>query len=153
MGKTISTLIRNIIFLNRKPVILHFMNNDKIINFSKDAKGHFYTTGNGILIVLIIFLCLTYMYLVPKINVNWDEFLYLSNIYNYESGRYIPTLQTIYIHFFGWLKNISGNEISQILVARYAYLALLFICLVIIYSISTLIFSHTSALLTIFFGR
>jgi hypothetical protein len=106
--------------------------------------------GNNILFTLIAILCVSYVLLVPKININWDEFLYLSKIYNYESGRSLSAIQTIYIHFFGWLRNIPGNEVSQIIAARYVYLGIFFVCLFVIYTISRRMSSKTGAFFTVF---
>src|SRR5689334_865406 len=58
-------------------------------------------------------------------NINWDEFLFLSNIYRTARGETLPLLQTAYVHLFGWLPAIGQNEIDQIMVARAIYVVLL----------------------------
>jgi len=57
-------------------------------------------------------------------NINWDEFLFLSNVYRAARGEGVGLLQTAYVHLFGWLTRIGGDEIAQIIAARALYLAL-----------------------------
>lgn len=51
-------------------------------------------------------------------NINWDEFFYLSFIYDYQRGVPLSLFQTFHVHLFGWLTSLPGNEIHQILAAR-----------------------------------
>jgi hypothetical protein len=55
-------------------------------------------------------------------NINWDEFLFLSNVHAVANGDRVGLLQTSFAHLFGWLTRIDGNEIAQITVARLVYL-------------------------------
>ena len=103
-----------------------------------------------ILIISILALSVVYIFLIFRNNINWDEFLYLSKIYDYKAGRPIAPLQSFYIHFFRWLTNIKGWEIEQIIAARFIQLTILFFCMGLIYAISCRIFSKTGALLTVF---
>jgi hypothetical protein len=57
-------------------------------------------------------------------NINWDEFLFLSNVYRAASGDGVGLLQTSYVHLFGWLTRIGGDEIAQVTAARALYLVL-----------------------------
>jgi len=52
--------------------------------------------------------------LLFSININWDEFCFLSRIYDYLRGDSVKTLQTFYVHFFTWLPSIAISEIDQI---------------------------------------
>lgn len=74
---------------------------------------------------LDIFLCLAiglilalqlHLQFVQKIN--WDEFYFLSLVYDYQRGDLAKPLQTAHVHFFSWLKYISPNEVTQIIAAR-----------------------------------
>ena len=56
--------------------------------------------------------------LVFSLNINWDEFFYLSHIYGYERGELAVQLQMFHVHLLGWLTSVSGNEVDQILAAR-----------------------------------
>ena len=118
----------------------------------KFIKNYFHncTILDCIFLLLIFILLVTNFLLVQKININWDEFNYLSSIYNYQSGRPIPTIQSFHVHFFGWLKNIDGNEIDQIIAARYIFLLIYFCSLGIIYKLSRMYFKRTEALFTVF---
>ncbi|MDB2438424.1 hypothetical protein N9W89_06880 [Hellea sp.] len=50
--------------------------------------------------------------------INWDEFYFLSLVYDYQRGDLAKPLQTAHVHFFGWLKYISPNDVTQIIAAR-----------------------------------
>jgi hypothetical protein len=55
-------------------------------------------------------------------NINWDEFLFLSQVHAVANGDPIGLLQTSFAHLFGWLTRIDGNEIAQVTVARLVHL-------------------------------
>src|SRR5262245_35069448 len=55
-------------------------------------------------------------------SVNWDEFIFLSNIYGVANGYAVGLLQTPYTHLFGWLTRIGGDEITQITLGRLLFL-------------------------------
>jgi len=57
---------------------------------------------------------------VSRLSVNWDEFHYLSRIYEYQRGELLQRLQTLHVHFFGWLPGVSPSEVDQVLAARTA---------------------------------
>ena len=112
----------------------------------------FWDILNRILIILILILAVVYIFLIFRTNINWDEFLYLSKIYNYQDGRDVAPLQSFYIHFFSWLTNIKGWETEQIIAARLVQLIILFFCMGLLYAISRKFFSATGALLTVFWA-
>lgn len=58
--------------------------------------------------------------LLWRINVNWDEFLYLSKVYAYQRGALTTAFQTFHVHLFGWLTALPGNEVDQVLAGRLA---------------------------------
>lgn len=51
-------------------------------------------------------------------NINWDEFFYLSFIYDYQRGMPLSRFQTFHVHLFGWLTSLPGNDIHQVFAAR-----------------------------------
>lgn len=51
-------------------------------------------------------------------NVNWDEFYFLSHVHAHLDDRLDRPLQTVFVHAFGWLAEVSGNEVDQIAIAR-----------------------------------
>jgi hypothetical protein len=56
--------------------------------------------------------------LIFRININWDEFYYLSFVQDYLRGTVSERFQTIHVHFFAWLPTVAEGEIAQILIAR-----------------------------------
>ena len=63
--------------------------------------------------------------LIFRINIGWDEFHFLSKIYEYHRGDLTNALQTFHVHLFRWLPRSGGNEIDQIIAARAVYYVLL----------------------------
>ena len=55
--------------------------------------------------------------------VNWDEFFYLSQVWDYERGTLSLALQTIHVHLFHWLTGTELDEIGQIRLGRLVMLA------------------------------
>ena len=58
-------------------------------------------------------------------NVHWDEFFFLSHVHAHLDGRLDRPLQTAFVHAFGWLAAVPGNEMGQIFVGRLVMTALL----------------------------
>lgn len=58
------------------------------------------------------------LHLVFCANINWDEFLFLSQVHNYLRGDNLQIFQSFHVHFFQWL-SIFNNEIDQIIAARF----------------------------------
>jgi len=53
-------------------------------------------------------------------NVNWDEFHYLSYVYEAARGSLEYRWATFHVHFFGWLRDLGSNEVDQVVAARLA---------------------------------
>ena len=65
-------------------------------------------------------------WLIPRININWDEFYFLSNIHAATRGELTQGLQTAYTHLFAWLPGVvAGDEVTEIRLARMLMVALL----------------------------
>jgi len=76
------------------------------------------------LLVSAIGLCLAMQaILIFTQEINWDEFYFLSFIYEHQRGELTKALQTFHVHFFGWLPTVGGSEIRQIEAARLVMLA------------------------------
>jgi hypothetical protein len=63
--------------------------------------------------------------LTSRLNLNWDEFRFLSDVYQFQRGTLTSPLQTIHVYLFSWLPGVGQNEIDQIVVARFIYYLLL----------------------------
>ena len=50
--------------------------------------------------------------------INWDEFFYLSHIYDAQNGRLDKALQMGHVYLFGWLTHVPGGEMAQITSGR-----------------------------------
>lgn len=64
-------------------------------------------------------------WLVDRININWDEFLYLSQVHALAHGELAQAFQTAHAHAFQWLVHVRGDEVDQLIVARVVMVALL----------------------------
>jgi hypothetical protein len=74
-------------------------------------------------LVAAIALCVALQaWLAVVMEINWDEFFYLSHIYAYQRGEFGGALQRFHVHLLGWLTSIPGNEIDQIVVGRFVML-------------------------------
>lgn len=71
----------------------------------------------GLIAFIVIVLYLKF-HLIFQININQDEFGYLSRVYSFSRGTLTGQFQTFHVHFFKWIFNVSKNEVTQIIVAR-----------------------------------
>ena len=81
------------------------------------------TKLDAVLIVFVLIILLMRVYLAFVREVNWDEFLNLSMVYDFRRGDMHQAFQTIFVHGFGWLSFVSSNEVDQIVAARLVMLA------------------------------
>ena len=51
-------------------------------------------------------------------DINWDEFYFLANVYEFKRAELDRPLQTLHVHAFTWLSQVSLNEVNQIAAAR-----------------------------------
>ncbi len=77
-----------------------------------------------VLLGLIAVSFLIRLHLVFVYEVNWDEFLNLSMVYQHARGELHEVLQTIFVHGFGWVGIVSTNEVDQVIAARLMIYAL-----------------------------
>lgn len=85
------------------------------------------------------------------INVNWDEFFYLSFVYDHQRGALSSPLQTIQVHLFGWLPWIGGGEVAQVIAARIAIYGLQLGSGALIYATARRVCSPVAALFPVLF--
>jgi hypothetical protein len=62
--------------------------------------------------------------LIGRLNVNWDEFLFLTHVHSLVRGELTSVFQTAYTHLFTWLLPL-GDEMAQIIAARWLMMGLL----------------------------
>ena len=67
----------------------------------------------------------TKFWLVPRLNINWDEFYFLTLIHAQARHELTQGLQTAYTHLFTWLPRFGGDELEQIRLARVLMVGLL----------------------------
>lgn len=79
-------------------------------------------------------------------NINWDEFLFLANIYRAGRGEPVGLLQTSYVHLFGWLPRVGADAIAQITVARLLYLGIWIVSLMLLLRLGRRLLDPLSAL-------
>lgn len=53
-----------------------------------------------------------------RLNINWDEYYFLSHIYAFSEGRLTQALQTFHVELLGWIIWIPGSEADQIVAGR-----------------------------------
>lgn len=95
--------------------------------------------------IIICLLLQLHLQFVQKIN--WDEFFFLSKVYDYQQGDLNHALQSFYVHFFGWLPVLGANEILQIEIARVVMWFLEIGTLVFIFTTSRVFVSRIGAML------
>jgi hypothetical protein len=77
-----------------------------------------------LLLVLIAVAALLRCPLVFRLNIDGDEFRFLSLVYDYLRGQLGTPLMTFHVYLFQWLPAVSANEADQIVAARVVMLAL-----------------------------
>ncbi|MEM7742133.1 MAG: glycosyltransferase family 39 protein [Pseudomonadota bacterium] len=74
---------------------------------------------NMVVLLACLLTCMTLrLHLALTYEVNWDEFLNLSMVYDYLRGDLQEPLQTLFVHAFRWAPAVSTNEVDQIVAAR-----------------------------------
>lgn len=88
--------------------------------------------------------------LVPLIasvrtNINWDEFKFLSHIYELQQSRLDSAFQTGYVHFFSWLPHVGRYEVDQIISARLCFFVLLLVSAFCLYRVAQTFVSRSAS--------
>lgn len=114
---------------------LALVSSDATLRERRDALPGSFSGTERLLLALVAAALLIRLHLVFAYEVNWDEFLNLSMIYQHARGELHEVLQTIFVHAFGWVALVSINEVDQIIAVRLLMWALgvgsaVFLCLV-----------------------
>lgn len=104
----------------------------------------------GALCAGIVVLLLLKFRLVPLINVNWDEFYFLSRIHELDRGELQAAFQTFHVRLFTWLLSMPGVEVDQVIAGRWFAFALRLGSCVLGFLIGRRVFGATGALLSVF---
>jgi len=72
----------------------------------------------GMLALAALLLLGAKLALLWRVNLNWDEFYFLTHVHSLVRGELAAGLQTAYTHLFRWLPGSGGDEIAQLHVAR-----------------------------------
>ena len=91
---------------------------------ARDGVGRGFGWLDLALLALILIALGLELRLVFHLNINWDEFHFLSRIYEHRSGVLSARLQTLHVHLFGWLPAVSMSEVDQVVAARSVLFAL-----------------------------
>ncbi len=76
------------------------------------------------------------LWLIWRININWDEFNFLSHVHEAARGDLRLVLQGFHTQLFQWLTWLEGNEVEQIVVARFVMLGLLALTAVLLWRLA-----------------
>jgi dolichyl-phosphate-mannose-protein mannosyltransferase len=78
--------------------------------------------GRRVLVAVFGLALAAHVHTLLSRNINWDEFYFLSFVYDYARGTLATPLQSFHVHFFRWLTAVGGQEVDQVIVARGAML-------------------------------
>lgn len=95
--------------------------------------------AGGILVLMVSLLAAVYaleLRLVALLNVNWDEFYFLSFVHEARRHALSRFWTTFHVHLFGWLPGIAGTEVDEIVAARMALWVLLVASGLLLYAIA-----------------
>jgi hypothetical protein len=85
--------------------------------------------GTRLLTAILIALCTALLAakvgLVTRLNINWDEFHFLSDVHELTRGELTLTFQTAYTHVFRWLTLLNVDEVGQVMAGRMSMIAAL----------------------------
>ena len=105
-------------------------------------------TEFGLLLAILVTFILK-LSLVFLLNIDVDEFTFLSLIHRYLHDAPISQFFTFHVHFFSWLPAISENEVNQIFAARTVMFGLGVGSCIFLYLIGKLFFNRTGALFSV----
>ncbi len=99
------------------------------------------------LCLAIAIVALLQLHLVFVQAINWDEFFYLSRIFELRRGTLEAPLQTIHARLFAWLPLVSESEIGQIRAARIVMLGCELITVICIVAVAERFTNRPAALI------
>jgi hypothetical protein len=98
-------------------------------------------------VIVVIFLMQVLM--ARHFEINWDEFLNLSMVYDHQRGTLKELLQTGFVHLFGWVTSISKNEVDEVIAARFFILGVSILTSISIFRIARQITDTDAALFAV----
>lgn len=87
--------------------------------------------------VLLLTLLSLKALLIRRININWDEFNFLSHVHEQARGELTLLIQGSYTHLFTWLTQIAGHEIEQVIAGRSVMLGLLTVTVLLVWKLAS----------------
>lgn len=81
--------------------------------------------------------------------INWDEYFYLSQIYEHQRGEPADALQKFHVHLLGWLTRVPGDEIDQVVAGRLVMLLCQAASCALIYRLARAFFDPVPSLLAV----
>jgi hypothetical protein len=85
--------------------------------------------------------------LALRMNVNWDEFFYLTHIYELQRDEIRRPFQTAYTRLFSWLAEVGNDEVTQVVAGRLIMTALLALTSLLLWKLARRFTGTTAALL------
>ncbi len=105
-------------------------------------------TELGLFIFIIITLLLK-LHLIFLLNIDIDEFRFLSTVHQYHRGSLTSPLFTFHVHLFSWLPLVAENEVIQVFGARTLMYVLGLGSCTFIYLTGRLFFNRSGALFSV----
>lgn len=88
-------------------------------------------------------------FLTSRINVNWDEFYFLTFVHEFVRGEMTAVMQSAYTRLFVWLPYLPGDEIAEIVVARLVMVILLGVSAFLVWKLARLWLSPFASALSL----
>ena len=98
---------------------------------------------------LIFVFAVAQLALVLRLNINWDEFFFLSHVYAAEQDRLATAMQTFHVRLLGWLTWLPLAEPDQIIAGRFFMMLCEFGSLYCLYRIARRLFEPKDALFAV----
>jgi len=76
------------------------------------------TAARPLLIPIFVTIAILQLATFMRREVNWDEYRFLSLVFEYRRGELHAALQTFHVHLFSWLPLLPGDEMSMIVTGR-----------------------------------
>lgn len=89
------------------------------------------------------------LHLVFVLNINWDEFLFLSLVHEQLRGDLTAQFQTFHVHLFSWLPLVAETEVDQVIAGRLTVYTLGLGACLFTYLIARLFFARLGALFSV----
>ncbi|MFP4473151.1 MAG: glycosyltransferase family 39 protein [Candidatus Omnitrophota bacterium] len=91
----------------------------------------------------------TKIHLAFQLNIHWDEFYFLSRIYEYLRGGPVGVFQTFHVHLFSWLTALPFYESGQVVAGRMVMVVLAVLSSGLIYRIGRIYLNRAGAFFSV----